>query len=497
VSDVDRSDEVREWYAEEEPDGAQLLDDVRAFLKRFVAYPSESHASAHALWIAHCWWMDSWDSTPRIAFLSPEPGSGKTRALEVTEPLVPRPIHSINATAAFLFRKVCDPLGRPTILYDECDTVFGPKAREHEEVRGLVNAGHRPGATAGRCVVVGKEVRTEELPAYCAVALAGLDDLPDTIMTRSVIVRMKRRRPDERVEPWRRRINGAAAAQLYRQLMAWSNSATPLQDGWPSMPNGIEDRDADVWEALLAVADLAGDHWPTTARAAAVKLVGESRDQRPSLGVQLLRDIRQVFGDADKLPTADILLELNKLDEAPWAKISRGEALNARGLAQRLVKYGIKSRNERVGPQVLKSYARAEFVDAWERYLDDSASDSENNATDATNATSQFKAGFDVDATATEAQQTLQLATPQSGDVAATEAQEELQRATPQSGDDVASPAEVAEVAGVAGLSEPQDDVVAEVARVAQFSETDAQSDEQDDEYWDATAPPEPDEDLF
>jgi hypothetical protein len=113
-------------------------------------------------------------STPRIAFLSPEPGSGKSRALEVTEPFVPRPVHAINTTPAYLFRKVSDPDGTPTILYDEVDTVFGPKAKDNEDVRGMLNAGHRRGATAGRCVVRGKIVETEELPAYCAVALAGL-----------------------------------------------------------------------------------------------------------------------------------------------------------------------------------------------------------------------------------------------------------------------------------------------------------------------------------
>jgi hypothetical protein len=81
--------------------------------------------------------------------------------------------------------------------------VFGPKAKDNEDVRGMLNAGHRRGAVAGRCVTKGKIVMTEELPAYCAVALAGLDDLPDTIRTRSVIIRMRRRRPSERVEPWR------------------------------------------------------------------------------------------------------------------------------------------------------------------------------------------------------------------------------------------------------------------------------------------------------
>ena len=138
AADAEYVDDLKEWYAEDDPDGAELLDDIREFLRRFVVYPSDVELNAHTLWIAHCHFMDAWDSTPRIAFLSPEPGSGKSRALEVTEPLVPRPVHAVNCTPAYLFRKISDPAGAPTVLYDECDTLFGPKAKEHEEIRGVI-----------------------------------------------------------------------------------------------------------------------------------------------------------------------------------------------------------------------------------------------------------------------------------------------------------------------------------------------------------------------
>jgi hypothetical protein len=131
---------VREWVdrlPEEIPDGAKLLNDVHAFLGRFVAYPSEHAHIAHTLWVAHTHLMDAWDSTPRIAFLSPEPGSGKTRALEVRELLVPNPVEAVNVSPAYLFRKVADEAGAPTLLFDEIDTVFGPKAKDNEEIRGL------------------------------------------------------------------------------------------------------------------------------------------------------------------------------------------------------------------------------------------------------------------------------------------------------------------------------------------------------------------------
>jgi hypothetical protein len=84
--------------ADNEPvdDGGFLLDQVHHYLGRFVAYPSPEAQVAHTLWVAHTHLMPAWVSTPRIAFLSPEPGSGKTRALEVMEPLVPAPRERIR-----------------------------------------------------------------------------------------------------------------------------------------------------------------------------------------------------------------------------------------------------------------------------------------------------------------------------------------------------------------------------------------------------------------
>src|SRR5688572_285208 len=94
-------------------EGKALLDDVEAFLARFIAYPSEHARVAHALWVAHTHMMQTWDSTPRLAALSPEPASGKTRILEVSELLVPRAVEAVNVSAAYLFRKVGDDEGAP------------------------------------------------------------------------------------------------------------------------------------------------------------------------------------------------------------------------------------------------------------------------------------------------------------------------------------------------------------------------------------------------
>jgi len=359
----------KDWGATTCLPAAELLDRVHGYLARFIAYPSSHAAIAHTLWIAHTHAMDAWESTPRLAALSPEPGSGKTRLLELTETLVPRPVEAVNVTPAYLFRKVGSDDGRPTILFDEIDTVFGPKAKDNEEIRGLLNAGHRQGAVAGRCVVRGKVIETEEIPAYCAVALAGLDDLPDTIRSRAILIRMRRRAPGETVQPYRRRLHAREGHGLRDEMAAIIASAeTLLRDAMPDMPPEIVDRDADVWEPLFAIADWAGGVWPQCVRVAAVTLVTAAKAGTPSAGVRLLADLRKVFGDAEHITTAALIDKLCALDESPWGDL-RGKAIDARGLAQRLAKYDIKPKTIRTAAGIAKGYTRESLHDAWRRYL--------------------------------------------------------------------------------------------------------------------------------
>jgi len=343
------------------------LDLVEFYIGRFVAYPSEHALVAHTLWIAHTHLMDHWESTPRIAFNSPERGSGKTRALEVTEPLVPHPVHAVNVTPAYLFRKVGDgDAGRPTILYDEVDTVFDSKVRDTSEVRGLLNAGHRRGAVAGRCICVGQKVMTEEIPAYCAVALAGLGNLPDTIASRSILIDMRRRAPDEHVEQFRHRIHAVQAETIRGSLAEWCEELVLPTD--PEMPPGIEDRDADCWEPLLAIAVAAGGDWPKRAWEAAIALVARSAERTQTTGMQLLSDLYDIFGGEARLSTETILERLHGLPESAWADIY-GKPLNGRGLSMRLRKYGVKPKVLRIGDATPRGYSAADLDDAWRRYV--------------------------------------------------------------------------------------------------------------------------------
>ena len=78
--------------------------------------------------------------------------------------MVRHPMHAVNCSPAALFRSVADLEHRPTILFDEIDTVFGPKAKDNEELRGFLNAGHRRSGVAYRCVGLGTAQRVAGVP---------------------------------------------------------------------------------------------------------------------------------------------------------------------------------------------------------------------------------------------------------------------------------------------------------------------------------------------
>ncbi len=352
-------------------EGAALLDEVHAMLAKFIVFPSPENLDAVTLWVVHTHALDMFETTPRLALLSPEPGSGKTRVLEILEMLVLRPQLTVNVSPAYLFRKVADEDGPPTILYDEIDTVFGAKARENEDIRGMLNAGYRRGATAGRCKVVGKVVETEELPAFAAVALAGLNDrrLPDTLLSRCIVVKMRRRAPGEDVEPYRRRTHEREGHALRGKVVTWVGSVRAQLDGvYPDLPAEITDRNADVWEPLIAIADAAGGSWPERARGSAVAAVAASQGDRGGAGVDLLRDTRTVFGVDDYVTTAVLLDRLYDLEESQWNNY-REKPLDARVLSEMLGDYEIGPDQKKIGKRNTRGYERYKFEDAWTRYL--------------------------------------------------------------------------------------------------------------------------------
>lgn len=280
------------------------LDLVENYLRRFVAYPSEHALVAHVLWIAHTHLIENLDTTPRLAFMSAEPMSGKTRALEVSEQLVCDPLMGFSMSSAVTARLVAER--RRTVLFDEIDAVYGNMKRQEAngELVAIMNAGYRRGAKSHRCATGnGSKHEALEFEAFAPLAVAGLRDLPDALATRAIIIRMRRRSPDETVEPFRIKLHVPEAVPIKDELVEWCEWAAGRLPREPDLPTGVVDRAADIWEPLIAIADVASGSWPALSRAAAVYFTSANVEARTS-GVELLDHIKEACAQRSS-PTSD------------------------------------------------------------------------------------------------------------------------------------------------------------------------------------------------
>jgi Protein of unknown function (DUF3631) len=345
-------------------DGAVLLDSVRAALVRYVVLPTPYVVDAVTLWIAATHAQPAWAHAPRLVIRGPEKRCGKSRLLDMVEALCRDPFITVNSSPAAVYRSITsDP---PTMLVDEADTIFGPKADGNEDLRGLLNAGHQRNRPAKRYDAASN--RVESIPTFAMAALAGIGAMPDTIEDRAVVIRMRRRAPGETVSPYRHRRDRPTLRQLAELLSEWLRTDLELlEKAEPDMP--VEDRAADTWEPLVAVADHAGAHWPDRARAAVLVLTTEAaKNDDVSTRVRLLIDCRAAFADHDTIPTAVLLERLRRDPEAPWGDYGPS-GLTAMKLGKLLHEYDIRSSNIRF-PRLgqAKGYHRADFADAWTRY---------------------------------------------------------------------------------------------------------------------------------
>ena len=137
------------------------------------------------------------------------------------------------------------------------------------------------------------------------------------------------------------------------------------------MPEPLFNRRADNWRTQIQVADLAGDDWGDRARAAAVRIEGQS-DSR-TVGVKLLTDIKAIF-DADAtaqlMSSADIIAGLIADTEGPWQEFARGKPLTQNRLAKMLSAYGITSQTVRLSQdRTARGYKRQQFDEVWASYV--------------------------------------------------------------------------------------------------------------------------------
>ena len=328
----------------------QALDLVQAEYDKYIVFPSAEHRDAVTLWILHTHVFRSFETTPRLSVRSKEPGSGKSRVLDIAGHLVPGPAMAIDMTPAVMFRTL--ERGNVTMFIDEADTIWGKggSGSSHTQRRAVINAGHHMNGTVMRPQGV-DDVR--EFNVFGPMALAGIGRLPETVWTRSVEIPMRRRKPgDPKVKAFRYReaADGLKAARAACEAWA-ARAATPLKYSRPELP--VQDRSADVWEPLIAIADMASEEWSIRARKACEKLDREQKGEELSAEAELVAAALEAFGEAEALAVAEFATRMRKLDG--WQDISSRDA------ARMLADMGIRATTVRFDGRPTRAYKRADF----------------------------------------------------------------------------------------------------------------------------------------
>jgi len=346
---------------------AGLLTQCRAWIRRYIVV-SDEQAVIMAAWILHTYVFDAAETTPYIHITAPERACGKSRLMETLEALAASPVRSGGMTAAALVRTI--EAKKPTIFLDEMDAQLGGDKEYAETLRGILNEGFRKGGVFYKCV--GKDFDLKDFHVYCPKCFAGIGQLPDTVSSRSIVIEMCRKLPDENVEPFRQRAVKIAATPIKAELEAWAarRAADLLQTIEPAPLTSLSDRQNDIAEPLLAIAQLAGNRWLQRLTDALLTVFKATSVEDGSNGVTLLADIRAVFDERKTDTVSSRLLAggLCEIEGRPWADWNHGHGMTANNLARQLKKYSIYSQTIRIGTETPKGYRRGDFADAWSRF---------------------------------------------------------------------------------------------------------------------------------
>jgi hypothetical protein len=364
-------------------DGAKLLAALEAFIGRFMILPSEEAQDLIALWVLHTHAIEAAWATPYLRIVSAAPASGKSQLLEILAALSRRGWYAVNPSVAVLYRKI--DAQQPTLLLDEMDNY---PLDDRRDALAVLNAGYKRGARIDRCREKGD---LQSFSAYCPKAYAGLDTgpLPDTLLSRSITIRPERRLASEEVEMWIGQRTEPEAVPLRERCEAWAEqNVHGLASMKPELPEGMHSRPAEVWWALLNIADRIGGDWPERVRTAwrVLSTGGDATDEIPER-TRLLLDIRQVLGLRRSIGTHELLNSLNQcFPESPWGAMNRNEGMADRQLATRLRPFKVKPKKVRVDgqPKPVRGYHAEDLGAAFDRYLQETeqAEHGEHSASD-------------------------------------------------------------------------------------------------------------------
>jgi putative DNA primase/helicase len=234
-------DEIKPWS--EPVDAPALLTEIAETIGKYVIMdPHQRDAAALGAVFAHT--HDLRDTAPIFFIVSPTKRCGKTRLERVVKRLVPKPLMASSASPAFLARAI--EKHRPTILIDEYDaTATGDQAMS-ETLRGQLNSSFdRDGAKIGKCVPLpGGGYDEREFSTWAATWIAGIKKIPETVEDRSVILRLKRKLPGEKVARFRAKDGGELAILKRKVARFVVDNEQRLRDIEPDMPEALSTRQA-------------------------------------------------------------------------------------------------------------------------------------------------------------------------------------------------------------------------------------------------------------
>jgi putative DNA primase/helicase len=347
----------------EHVNGVELLDALARTASRHLCLPTGA-AETLALFIMHGHAHDTADISPILGVTSPTPECGKTTLLTLLGALMPRPLPASNITAAALFRSV--ELWRPSLLVDEADTFLA----NSDDLRGVINSGHNR-STAWVIRTAGEDHEPRRFATWAPKAIAQIGPLAPTLESRAIKIELRRMAEGEEVEPLRGDRLGYLQP-LCRKAWRWAqDNAEALRMADPEIPSSLRGRTADNWRHLLAIADQVGGHWPETARRASETMSAGSSER--IAGVMVLEDLRALYDDreVDRLPSAEIVEALGKIEDGPWSEWKKGKPITQCQLATLLKPFKIFPTTIRFPglPKPAKGYYLSDFDDAFHRYL--------------------------------------------------------------------------------------------------------------------------------
>ncbi len=375
TADDDRAEEIRDWYAEDNPDGAQVLDAVSDWFSRFIRVTEDDDLRLLALWAAHTHLCRELYTTPRLQIDSTMPGSGKTTVLDHLNRLCLWPLQAATLSSSALLPRLLES-GIRTILLDEVDRTLRADKPGVEDMLAVVNSGYRWGAV--RPVLVptkGGGWDTSDQSTFAPVAMAGnAPNLPADTMSRSIRILLM---PDMdgSVEDSDWEIIETDATRLRDRIAAWAQSVRDAVKGLHvDLPKGCIGRSKEKWRPLKRVAVMAGGDWPAMVDKLIEKSLAEDaaeheaglKKQPP--GVILLADLRAVWPGNDAfVPTKDLVSKLVALNPDYWGAASPyGKQLTEARLGK-ILSQAAKVTSTRPGGRGPRGYSLALLEPVWHR----------------------------------------------------------------------------------------------------------------------------------